>query len=141
MNIETLLTDPKRKWDACPPASDDAIEQLRLASSLYHPEKYFELLRYSNGGEGPLALPPLYFMLYQAEYAADLNQSSDQREHHPEHFVFGSYGGLEAIAFDMRGEAPWPIVMYDPVAGTESCVRIADTMEDFIQALGLKYEE
>jgi hypothetical protein len=101
------------------------------------PKDYVSLLRCTNGGEGPLALPPLYFMLYEAEYASDLNGSTEQRHLFPGFFVFGSNGGLETIAFDTRVAEPWPIVMYDAVAGIESAEPIAKDMGEFIRAIGI----
>jgi hypothetical protein len=141
MNIEKLLTEPQRQWSARSPASDEAIEQLQHVAPGPLPKEYIALLRYSNGGEGPIALPPLYFMLYEAEYAITVNQIADQRELYPEHFVIGSNGGLETIAFDTRGSEPWPIVMYDPVAGDDSDVTIARNMEEFIAAIGLENQQ
>jgi hypothetical protein len=76
-------------------------------------------------------------MLYEADYAREVNQSADQHEMYPGHFVFGSNGGLETIAFDTRAKPPWPVVMYDPIAGTESAVTIAKNMEEFIRAIGI----
>lgn len=137
MDVEALLAEPHREWSSRPPATEEAIELLQHAAPGALPKEYVALLRYSNGGEGPLALPPLYFMLYQAEYASEVNQSADQRELYPGHFVIGSNGGLETIAFDTRATEPWPIVMYDAVAGTESDVTIAKNMEEFIRAIGI----
>jgi hypothetical protein len=137
VDVKTLLTEPHREWSPRPPASEEAIQRLRQAAPGVLPKAYVALLQYSNGGEGPLALPPLYFMLYEAEYASDLNQNADQRELYPGYFVFGSNGGLETIAFDTRAAKPWPIVMYDAVAGTESAVAIAKNMEDFVRAIGM----
>jgi hypothetical protein len=136
MNVEALLTQPDRQWSSRPPASEKAIERLRKAAPGPLPKEYVALLRYSNGGEGPLALPPLYFMLYEAEYAQEVNQNADHRDLWPEYFVFGSNGGLEKIAFDTGTEQPWPIVMYDPVAGTRSAVTIATNMQELINAIG-----
>jgi hypothetical protein len=138
VNVEALLTEPHRKWSSRPPASEEAIARLQNAAPGVFPKEYIALLRYSNGGEGPLALSPLYFMLYEAEYANEVNQSADQRESYPGHFVIGSNGGLEPIAFDTRATEPWPIIMYDAVAGTESDVTIAKNMEEFIGAIGVE---
>ena len=55
--------------------------------------------------------------------------------------MIGSNGGLETIAFDTRATEPWPIVMYDAVAGNESDVTIAKSMEEFVVAIGLEYQE
>jgi hypothetical protein len=136
MDVETLLTEPHRKWSRCPPASEAAIERLRQAASGTIPLEYIALLRYSNGGEGPLALPPLWFMLYDAEHVAKVNQSADQREQFPGFFVLGSNGGLETIAFDTRASESWPIIAYDGIAGAESAMTIAKDMEQFIRAIG-----
>ena len=141
MDVEALLTEPRREWSSRPPASEEGIARLQHAAPGVLPKEYVALLRYSNGGEGPIALPPLYFMLYEAEYANEVNQSADQRELYPGHFVIGSNGGLETIAFDTRATEPWPIVMYDAVAGNESDVTIAKSMEEFVVAIGLEYQE
>ena len=140
VDVEKLLSEPSRDWSARAPASEEAIERLRQHAAVALPEEYLALLRYSNGGEGSLALPPLYFMLYEAEYTNELNRSPDQLELYPGFFVFGSNGGLETIAFDTRGKEPWPIVMYDAVAGTQSAVTIAENMHEFILAIGLDEE-
>jgi hypothetical protein len=103
--------------------------------------EYLDLLRFSNGGEGPLALAPLYFMLYEVELVVEINGSEDQDEIYPGHFVFGSNGGLETIAFDTRGGTPWSIVMYDAVAGIESRVVVAKDMADFLGAVGVDDRE
>ena len=141
MDVEALLTEPHREWFSRPPASEEAIEQLQHAAPGVLPKEYVALLRYSNGGEGPLGLPPLYFSLYEAEYATEFNRNADQRELYPGHFVIGSNGGLETIAFDTRASEPWPIVMYDAVAGTESDVTIAKNIEEFISAIGVEHQE
>lgn len=141
MNVETLLTESHRQWCSRAPASADAIEQLRQAAPGPLPKEYIALLRYSNGGEGPIALPPHYLMLYDAEYTNEVNQIPNQRDLCPGHFVIGSNGGLETIAFDTRASEPWPIVMYDPVAGTESDVTIARNMKEFIGAIGLENQQ
>jgi hypothetical protein len=141
VDVQTLLTEPHRQWSRRPPASEEAIARLQQGAPGAVPREYIALLRYSNGGEGPLALPPPYFMLYKAEFTRELYQSPDQRELYPGFLVFGSNGGLETIAFDTRGKEPWPIVMYDAVAGTESAVTIAENMENFIRAMGIGKEE
>lgn len=141
MDIEILLSEPGRHWSVRVPASEEAIERLQRQAPGPLPYEYLDLLRYTNGGEGPIALPPLYFMLYEAEYADELNQNADHRELNPGYFVFGSNGGLESIAFELREQESWPIVMYDSVAGTESAVIIAKDMREFISAIGIDADE
>ena len=80
-------------------------------------------------------------MLYSAESTAELNASDEHRDLYPGYFVFGSNGGLESIAFDVRAARPWPVAMYDPVVGVESAVVIAEDMEAFVSAIGLEAPE
>jgi hypothetical protein len=141
VNIEAVLNESHREWSSRHPASEKALEQLRAIAPAALPDEYLALLRYTNGGEGPLALPPLYFILYKSEYVIEMNLSTDQRELYSGYFVIGSNGGLETIAFDTRGTGPWPIVMYDAVAGMESGVTIAKNMEEFVCAMGLEYQK
>ena len=141
LDITSILTRPGRIWQAQPPAGEAAIDKLRQAVPVPLPEEYIDLLRVSNGGEGPIDLPPLYFQLYDAEYAGVLNRDSAQRDSYPGFFVFGSNGGLESMAFDQREQAPWPIVLFDPIAGTESAEIIATNMADFIRAIGIDRQD
>ena len=134
LDIAGLLAEPRRSWAAGPPGDEAAIQSLRRSAPAGLPPEYLELLRHSDGGEGPLALPPLYFLLYDAGFAAELNAGIDPR---PGYFAFGSNGGLERIAFDVRADPPWPVVMYDPVAGIEGAVVIARDMARFVSAIGL----
>ncbi len=104
------------------------------------PAEYVELLRFSNGGEGPLALPPLFFQLYSVEDCIALCHDSESVEQFPAFMFFGSNGGVESIAFDLRVGPPLPIVMIDRIAGPESAEEIAADMATFIEAIGLEAE-
>lgn len=137
LDITSILTSPGRIWQAQPPAGEAAIDKLRQAVPVPLPEEYIALLRVSNGGEGPIDLPPLYFQLYDAEYAGVLNREFLEEKPDSRFFVFGSNGGLEAISFDLREQAPWPIVMFDPIAGTESAQIIATNTAEFVRAIGI----
>jgi hypothetical protein len=141
LDIAALLAESDRDWDADPPGDEAALQSLRRSASVELPSEYIDLLRHGNGGRGPLALPPLYFTLDRAEDAAALNGSEEYRELYPGYYTFGGNGGLESIAFDVRGAPPWPVVMYDPVAGVESAVVIAADMASFIAAIGLELPE
>lgn len=60
----------KRKWFGREPASVEAIGALRDAAGAALPPEYLQLLAFSNGGEGPLAVQPWNFCLDSAEEAA-----------------------------------------------------------------------
>jgi hypothetical protein len=62
-------------------------------------------------------------------------------EQFPSFLFFGSNGGLELLAFDLRSGPPWPIVMIDPIAGPESAEEIAPDLATFVKAIGLESRE
>ena len=142
MNVRDILLQPEREWHAKVPSSETEIAQLAAQAKLPLPTEYVELLRHSNGGEGPLALAPLYLQLYSAKDCIELFHNDQQlREEFPSFLFFGSNGGIELIAFDLRSGPPWPIVMIDPIAGPESTEQIAPDAMTFIEAIGLESKE
>jgi hypothetical protein len=102
-----------REWRAKQGASGTEIEALLGALPFQPPPEYIALLRLSNGGEGELALRPLWFQLFDVAFSIQLWQDQHHRNEYPNLFFFGSNGGLEFIAFDMSRTQPWPIVMLD----------------------------
>jgi hypothetical protein len=56
----------------------------------------------------------------------------------PTFMFFGSNGGLESIAFDLRSGPPWRIAEIDQIAGPESAMEIAPNMGEFVRAIGLE---
>jgi hypothetical protein len=141
MNVSDVLCQIERRWIAEGPASEADIAELLKRAKVELPHEYIELLRLSNGGEGPLALPPLYFSLFPIRVCIALfheNQRSLQQ--FPSFVFFGSNGGGEYLAFDQRVGPPWAIVTIDPIAGPESAKQIAPNMATFVQAIGLEAE-
>lgn len=141
MNVRGILSQPEREWHAKAPSSEAEIAQLASIAKAQLPAEYVELLRLSNGAEGPLALSPLYFQLSSVKDCIDLFYTNQQLlEQFPSFMFFGSNGGLELLAFDLRSGPPWPVVMIDPIAGPESAEEIAPDVVTFIQAIGLESE-
>lgn len=124
------------EWSGEPGASYEEIESLKAALPFEPPTEYVDLLRVSNGGEGELALPPLWFQLFDVNFALQLWSDQHYRNEYPNLYFFGSNGGLESIALDMSQPKPWPVVMVDCVAGLESLEIIAPNMASFIYAIG-----
>lgn len=102
-----------REWHKVDGASTEAITALKSLAPVDLPESYYSLLTFSNGGEGPLTVQPLWFQLYPAEEAAQIERDGTFREFFDGLFVIGGNGGGEAVAFDLRENAPHPVVAFD----------------------------
>lgn len=120
MNFNELLAS----WQLNPGASEAAIQD--AVTSLGHslPSDYLEFLREHNGGEGFVGDD--YLVLWQAEELDTFNREYQIDEYAPGLIAFGSSGGGDAYAFDMRTAAA-PIVRV-PFIGIE--LRYAKPMAD-----------
>lgn len=142
MDVRKVLSQAERQWTAKSPASEPEIALLKSSARTELPAEYLDLLRLGNGGEGTLKLPPLWFVLYSIEECiAWCHTDKFVLTQFPEFMFFGSNGGMESIAFDLRVEPPWPIVMIDQIAGRASAKVIASNIETFIEAIGLDPDE
>ena len=135
LRAEELKIDGE--WHRSPGASDDALAALRVVVPQVLPDEYYQLLSFSNGGEGPLPVGPFNFVLDSAEVTAYPKQVLFYEQIAPDMFVFGSNGADELVAFDLRGNSPpWPIVCFDGIAPEESVERIADSLAGFVSLIG-----
>jgi hypothetical protein len=98
-------------WRAAPPASEVALRRLRDEAPVRLPDSYFDQLAASNGGEGDLGVEPGWIVFWPAERVLESNIGYSLPEFLPEFFGFGSNGGGELLAFDVRIQEPYPIVM------------------------------
>jgi hypothetical protein len=137
MKVAEILSQPNRKWQPEPPASESDLAELLSRARAELPTEYLDLLRFGNGGEGPLALAPLWFQLYSAKDCLELCHNEDIIEQFPEFMFFGGNGGIESIAFDLRSGPPWPIVTVDQIAGADSAEELTPDITSFIAAIGL----
>ncbi len=60
-----------REWQGTDAASPQLLKRLRKVLPADLPPEYFQLLAFSNGGEGPLPVEPYNFRLDEGEYAAE----------------------------------------------------------------------
>ncbi len=129
-----------RTWFKYPGASPKALDALRAGAGIELPKEYFDLLAFSNGGEGPLSVAPYNFCLDSAEDALKYKVAKTYEEFFPGFFVFGSNGGGEYIAFDVRGGKPWPVVAIDMtnINLWESVVFIAKDFRSFLALVGVE---
>ncbi len=128
--VQALL---QRDWHPEPGASDDELANLERELSFAIPDEYRALLAASNGGEGPLTTSPLRLCLYDVGFAREIWKDPFYREQYAGYFFFGSSGGGDSIAIDIRSGQAGCIVTIDCIAGEDSKEVIAP---DFLQFLG-----
>ena len=132
-----------REWHKTKGASSEAITVLKSAAPTELPESYYALLSFSNGGEGPLAVQPLWLCLYPAEEVVQIERDATFREFFAKLFVIGGNGGGEAVAFDLRGSEPYPIVAFDMtnINLLESVRQIAPSFDATLELIGRNPED
>jgi hypothetical protein len=98
-------------WRPDPPASEESLARLRQQAPVPLPESYFAQLATSNGGEGSLATHEAgWIMFWRAEQVVSHNADYQIATYLPGFFGFGSSGGGELLAFDLRQGEPYRIV-------------------------------
>lgn len=130
-----------RDWFAVNGATVEELTRLLIVAPDNLPKRYLDLLTFSNGGEGPLAIQPYSLCLDPAMTVADAINSKNHGQAELEGFlIFGSNGGGEYLAFDTRHKAPWPVVSIDMVAGGNSATIIASDFDVFYDRIGVEAE-
>ncbi len=129
------------RWFNVDGASPEALAGLRVVSPVSLPESYFALLAYSNGGEGPLCVQPLWLSLFPAEEVVRLHLAGTFRETHPQLLVIGSNGAGEAVAFDLGTPEPYAVVAFDMSNGDQSdnVQPMAESFDKMLELIG--YDE
>lgn len=90
------------------PATVSAIEQFQTDCRVKLPEDYVGFLLHTNGADGPVGETG-YVSLWAIDELSELNNGYRVAEFAPGLLLFGSDGGDEAFAFDLRDPA-MPIV-------------------------------
>jgi hypothetical protein len=129
----------RRDWFAVSGATAEGLSRLRAVSPHDIPERYLDLLAFSNGGEGPLPSKPYNLCLDAAETVAETIANENHGQADLRGFlIIGGNGGGEYIAFDTRSGAPWPIVTIDMVAGGGSAEVLAPDFDTFYDHIGVE---
>lgn len=124
-------------WKPNVGATEEELNKLKKETNISLPSGYISLLRKYNGGEGDLALEPMWLQLWSIDQVLEY-QGMEPLTDYPDYFFFASNGGMESIAFNNRNSE---IVMIDLIAGMASCKKIANTFSEFEEAIGKEYEE
>jgi hypothetical protein len=132
----TAVSDEKlfARFKANPPATSASIARCQAELRFSLPADYVQFLLRMNGGEGFLG-ENAYLRLWRVEELAEMDAGYHVAEFEPEMFLFGSNGGGEAFAFDIRSE-PRPIVAV-PFVGMEwsAAILIATSFRAFLEVL------
>lgn len=122
-----------KEFNLNPPIEDGLVasDSKTITSSL--PDTYYQFLREGNGGEGFVG--ETYLILWRLEELEELNEAYKVSEYAPGFLLFGSNGGGEAFAFDVR-ESPTKIGKI-PFVGMDKArfTLISDDFEQFLQYL------
>jgi hypothetical protein len=102
------------KFDKNAPASISDIRQFEMTLGRPLSADYTAFLLYANGGEGWVG-DNGYISLWPLEEILEANKSCGFDEFAPHLLAFGSDGGGEAFAFNMRVNE-MPVVMVDYIA-------------------------
>ena len=131
------MIDPKFIRNS--PAKSSELAELEQEVGVRLPSDYVAFLMESDGGEGEIGLN--YVMLWRASEIAELNRAYEVFDHVPGLLLFGSSGGGEAYAFDLRRPG-YPIVRVPFVGMDLSTARdVADTFRGFVEALSASDRE
>lgn len=116
------------------PANASDFEQFETDVGFGLPADYESFLRRSNGGEGFIG-PNGYVIFWKLGDLMEMNKAYQVPEFAPGLFIFGSDGGGEAYAFDVRTTA-MPIVSVPFVGMDLNLARvIAPTFNEFLEVL------
>jgi len=134
--------DGECRWRKAGPASREVIEALKTQATVALPPEYLDFLSQTNGGEGDLAADPGWFAIWPSEEVLENNRGYEILTYLPGFFGFGSNGGGELLAFDMRHGAPYPVVMipFIPMEAREARP-VAATFAEFRTLLGKRWED
>jgi cell wall assembly regulator SMI1 len=109
------------KFSMNPPADETAIKTAETASAIRFPSEYRDFLEFTNGGEGQIGSGG-YAALWRVEDLCAFNREYQVETYAPSLFFFGSDGGGEAFAFDLR--TPQRTIVQVPFIG----MSLADTI-------------
>ena len=142
MTIADIIRDTTADWDRKSPALEAVVTKLDLEAGCDLPKDYLNFMRHSNGGEGELGVQPGWFQLWEAENVIQFGIEYEVPKYAPGFFAFGSNGGGEILAFDLRNEAGRPIVAL-PCIGLEpnAAMRVAANFAEFAAQMGRTCKE
>jgi|SRR5262249_7932906 len=120
------------RWNA--PAVSASIEAFEREACVVLPTEYRQFLQVSDGGVGIVG-PAGYAMLWRVNDLLRFNKEYEVAEYAPGLLLFGSDGGGEGFAFDLR--VPEKPVVAVPFIGMNlaDATQLAETFDGFLEYL------
>ena len=117
-----------------PPVPATSIQQFESCiTGLCLTESYSGFLQTADGGEGFIG--STYIILWRLGELVEMNKAYEASEYAPGLFLFGSDGGGEAFAFDLRSDTK-PVVAIPFVGMDLELIRpLASTFGEFLEEL------
>ena len=117
-----------------PPADPAVIQTAEGESAISFPSQYREFLEFSNGGVGLIGSGG-YAALWRVEELCRFNKEYEVDKYARGLFFFGSNGGGEAFAFDLR--TPQLAIVQVPFIGMSLADAnvVAPTFHEFLAAV------
>lgn len=128
--------DDLMAWIPSQPATSESLARLQSMAGVSLPSAYLSYLRRVGGGEGDLGVEPGWIQFWPVEEVLELNLAYEIRQNLPGFLGFGSNGGGELLAFDMRegGDPPVVMVPFIPMCADEAQL-IATSFEELVRHL------
>jgi hypothetical protein len=106
------------------------------------PDNFYQLLSWSNGGEGPLSRLPYRLLLLSVEEILEIFLNDEfTRDCFPGLVFFGTNGGGAYLAFETRTAPPFPIVAIDLLANLDEMIDVAPDFDAFLDLVGYQNPE
>jgi hypothetical protein len=121
------------EFEAKPPANPASVARCQSRLKFQLPADYVEFLKQTNGGEGFVGKN--YLRAWPVEDLIQFNKEYHVDESAPGLFLFGSSGGGEAFAFDIRSPRPPIVAVPFIVLNLEDAIVIAPDFSSFLQHL------
>jgi hypothetical protein len=135
-NFEKYVSDVQLSL----PASIETILQTENKLGVKFPIGYIEFMLFSNGCEGTIG--ESYISIWPIEEIIDANENLEVEKYTPGLVLFGSDGGGEAFAFDMRGDSI-KYIMVPYMLEFDAIIEQGNTIFDFFNRLyeGLLFDK
>ena len=129
MSLDELLSTFDRKKAAPAAELESFVQTFRFEP----PADYLDFLRGSNGGEGFIG--GRYFMATPLEDLQRTNELYQISRFAPGLFLFGSSGGGEGYAFDLRSTRPTIVAVPFVTLSLNELSPMGSTFEEFLERL------